>query len=76
MSRMTTEHLKAGKIFGDCNTQEYLYLPASEIGVDDPLCVIETPEGRQDITMKEALTYVLKLSLKPVRHPQLGSRSF
>ena len=76
MSRMTVEHLKAGKIFGDSNTHEYLYLPASEIGMDDPLCVIETPQGRQDITLKEALTYVLKLSLKPVRHPEFGNRSF
>lgn len=76
MSRMTIEHLKAGKIFGDYNTHEYLYLPASEIGMDDPLCVIETPQGRQDITMKQALTYVLKLSLKPVRHPLFGNRSF
>ena len=77
MSRMTMEHLKAGKIFGDNNTHEYLYLPASEIGMeDDPLCVIETPQGRQDLTMKQALTYIRKLSLKPVRHPKLGSHSF
>ena len=75
MSRMTVEHLKAGIIFGDHNAQEYLYLPASEIGMDAPLCVIETPQGRQDITIEQALTYVLKLSLKPVRHPLLGNRS-
>lgn len=75
MSRMTAEHLKAGIIFGDHSTQEYLYLPAGEIGMEDPLCVIETPQGRQDITMKQALLYVLKLSLKPVCHPQLGKNS-
>jgi len=75
MSRMTAEHLKAGIIFGDHNTQEYLYLPAGEIGMEDPLCVIETPQGRQDLTMKQALIHVLKLSLKPVHHPQLGKRS-
>ena len=75
MSRMTVEHLKVGIIFGDHNTQEYLYMPASEIGMDDPLCVIETPQGRQDITLEQALIYVLKLSLKPTRHPQLGSCS-
>lgn len=75
MSKMTAEHLKAGIIFGDHNTQEYLYLPASEIGMDDPLCVIETPQGRQDINIKLALTYVIRLSLKPVRHPQFGSRT-
>jgi hypothetical protein len=75
MSRMTIAHLKAGIIFGDNNTSEYVYLPASEIGMDDPLCVIETPQGRQDITMKHALRYILKLSLKPVRHPRLGNSS-
>jgi len=73
---MTTEHLKTGIIFGDLNTQEYIYLPASEIGMDDPLCVIETPKGRQDITLKQALLFVLKLSLKPVRHPQWGNRCY
>ena len=76
MSRMTAEHLKTGIIFGDNNTQEYIYLPASEIGMDDPLCVIETPQGRQDITLKQALLSVLKLSLKPVSHPQWGRRSY
>jgi len=75
MSRMTAEHLKAGIIFGDHNTQEYVYLPAGEIGMDEPLCVIETPQGRHDLTMKEALLSVLKLSLKPVTHPKLGKRS-
>jgi len=76
MSRMTAEHLKTGIIFGDLNTQEYIYLPASEIGMEDPLCVIETPKGRYDITLKQALLFVLKLSLKPVRHPQWGNRSY
>lgn len=76
MSRMTAEHLKSGIIYGDHNTQEYIYLPASEIGMDDPLCVIETPIGRQDLTLKQALLSVLKLSLKPIRHPQWGNRSY
>jgi len=75
MSRMTAEHLKVGIIFGDAATEEYVYLPASEIGMEEPLCVIETPKGRQDISMKDALAYVRKLSLKPVRHPRLGRHS-
>jgi hypothetical protein len=75
MSRMTVAHLKTGIIFGDNIAQEYVYLPASEIGMDDPLCVIETPKGRQDITMKQALASILKLSLKPVCHPRLGRSS-
>ena len=76
MSRMTAEHLAAGIIYGDLETQEYIYLPASEIGMDAPLCVIETPKGRQDITLKQALLSVLKLSLKPVRHPKWGRRTY
>jgi len=76
MSRMTAAHLKAGIIFGDNNTGEYVYLPASEIGMEDPLCVIETTKGQQDITLKQALLFVLKLSLKPVSHPRLGRSSF
>ena len=75
MSKMTVAHLKTGVIFGDNITEEYVYLPASEIGMDDPLCVIETPNGRQDITMKQALSLILKLSLRPVRHPRLGRSS-
>lgn len=75
MSKMTAAHLKAGIIFGDNNTEEYVYLPGSEIGMEDPLCVIETPQGRQDLTMKQALQSILKLSLKPVRHPRLGNSS-
>ena len=76
MSRMTAEHLAAGIIYGDLETQEYIYLPASEIGMDAPLYVIETPKGRQDITLKQALQSVLKLSLKPVRHPRWGRRTY
>jgi len=76
MSRMTVEHLKTGIIFGDQNTHEYIYLPAGEIGIDAPLCVMETPQGRQDLPIKQAALYVLKLSLKPVSHPQLGRRSY
>jgi hypothetical protein len=76
MSRMTAEYLKVGIIFGDTIAEEYVYLPGSEIGMEEPMCVIETPKGRQDISMKDALVYVRKLSLKPVCHPRLGRRSF
>ncbi len=76
MSRMTIAHLKTGIIFGDNNTAEYVYLPASEIGMEEPLCVLETPKGRQDLNMKQALSFILKLSLRPVFHPRLGRSSF
>ena len=72
---MVTAELKAGVIYGDTNTQEYVYMPASEIGVDTPLCVLERPNLRTDITLKEAVIFVRKLSLKPVIHPLLGKSS-
>lgn len=75
MSRMTMAHLKAGIIFGDNTTAEYVYLPAGELGVEEPLCVLETVKGRQDISIKQALTFITRLSLKPVCHPRLGNSS-
>lgn len=77
MSRMTAEHLKTGIIFGDNNTQEYVYLPPGEVGMEDEsLCVLETKAGRTDVTMKQALIHIRKLSLKPVIHPYFGRRSY
>lgn len=77
MSKMTAEHLKTGIIFGDNDTQEYVYLPPGEIGMEDePICVLETVTGRVDVNMKEALLYIRKLSLKPVIHPYFGRRSY
>mgnify|MGYP003585627741 CR=1 FL=1 len=75
MSKIITEHLKAGFIFGDTDAGEYIYLPGGEIGVEEPLCVLETAADRRDITLREAATLIHKLSLKPVRHPRFGFRS-
>lgn len=41
MSRIHREHLQAGYIFGDIANEEYIYLPAGEVGVDSPMCVLE-----------------------------------
>lgn len=76
MSQITAGHLKAGIIFGDHHTGEYIYLPAGEVGIDDPVCVLETNKGRQDLSLPEAAALVQKLSLKPVRHPRFGLRSY
>lgn len=75
MSVMVTAELKAGVIYGDNINQEYVYMPGSEIGVDNPICVLETKTDRIDIPLKEAVTLVRKLSLKPVSHPRLGKLS-
>lgn len=75
MSAITASQLKAGYIFGDIAAGEYVYMPAGEVGVTSPVCVFETPEGRRDVSLDEAVELVLRLSLKPVRHPQFGRRS-
>ena len=65
MSQIVAQHLKAGFVFGDHENGEYVYLPGGEIGADEPLCVLETPSGRRDVTLPEAVQLVLTLSLKP-----------
>ena len=34
MSRIHKEHLQAGYIFGHPTNEEYIYLPAGEVGTD------------------------------------------
>ena len=75
MSVMVTAELRDGVIYGDAQNQEYVYMPAAEIGVAEPLCVVENKAGRRDVTLKEAVTLVRKLSLKPTRHPRFGTHS-
>lgn len=74
MSVMVQAKLQAGVIYGDTVNQEYVYMPASEIGVAEPICVFES-NVRQDISLPEAVALVRRLSLKPVRHPRLGFTS-
>ena len=62
MSTMVTAELKAGIIYGDMENNEYVYMPASEIGVENPICVIETPTDRKDISLKDAVNLIRKLS--------------
>lgn len=76
MSRVIAEHLKAGIIFGDHETEEYIYLPGGEVGVDIPICILERKSELQDISLEEAINLVYRLSLKPTRHAKLGSRSY
>ena len=46
MSVMQEAQLKAGRIFGDQTTKEYVYMPAGEIGTKNPVCVYETENRR------------------------------
>ena len=51
---ITISELKTGVIFGDNNTYEYVYMPASEIGVENPLCVYENNGQRSDVKLPDA----------------------
>ena len=75
MSVMQTSQLKAGRIFGNRATEEFVYMPAGEMGVENPLCVYETKTRRDDVTIDEALRLIRVRSLRPTRHPRLGDTS-
>ena len=75
MSVIETSQLKAGRIFGDRATDEYVYMPASEFGVEKPVCVYETKAGRDDVPLEEALRLIRVRSLRPTKHPRLGETS-
>ena len=75
MSKILAEQLEAGFIFGDAAAEEYVYMPGGEIGASNPLCVIEKGESRFDISIDEAIDLILRLTLKPVKHPRFGLRS-
>ena len=67
--------LGRGVIFGDRNTDEYVYMPAGEIGMEHPLYVYETAESRRDIDLAEALHLIRVRDLRPTIHPLLGRTS-
>ena len=67
--------LLRGIIFGDRNTDEYIYMPASEIGIENPLYVYEEGTSRHDIDLAEALHLIRVRDLRPTIHPLLGRTS-
>ena len=67
--------LRIGVIYGDPENNEYVYMPGSELGVKDPLCVYEAEGMREDVDMHEALRLIRVRSLKPARHPVWGESS-
>ncbi|WP_314664015.1 hypothetical protein [uncultured Selenomonas sp.] len=67
--------LLRGIIFGDRNTGEYVYMPASEIGVEHPIYVYEEGAVRRDIDLTEALHLIRVRDLRPTIHPLLGKTS-
>lgn len=75
MATMTESELKAGVIFGDNHTGEYVYMPASELGVEEPICLYEYGENRDDVDLQGAADIITRRSLRPVKHPLLGKTS-
>ncbi|MDQ0204945.1 hypothetical protein [Pectinatus haikarae] len=75
MPTMTEAALKSGTIYGDGINKEYVYMPASEIGMLNPLCIFERFGERFDVSFAEAMNIVHRLSLKPVSHPKFGKSS-
>ena len=67
--------LRVGVIYGDPENNEYVYMPASELGLASPLCVYETADTRADVDFREAVRLVRVRSLKPACHPLLGKSS-
>lgn len=76
MSKINKEKLLAGYVFGDIENDEYIYLPGSEIGSEAPMCVLEKQGSREDISLEEASDLVNHLSLRAVKHPLMGFKSF
>lgn len=75
MKTLVEAQLCDGVIYGDNINAEYVYMPASEIGAKNPICVFEWKTSREDVSMNEALNIIRKRSLKPVKHPKLGVSS-
>ena len=75
MSTMTESQLRAGVIFGDNETAEFVYMPASELGVEHPICVYEYEAVREDMDLEEGIKTIRLRSLRPTSHPRLGKTS-
>ncbi len=66
------EKLVAGTVFGDTNSNEYVYMPGGELGSATPLCVLEKNFIREDISLQEASEKIDRLNLKPLKLPPFG----
>lgn len=76
MSQIAKSHLLSGIIFGDAETNEYVYLPGGEVGATSPICIFEHDKKKDDISLEQAAYLIEHLTLKPCIHPVLGKHSF
>ncbi len=75
MHKLAESKLIAGFIYGDPATEEYVYLPGSEVGTDNPVLIYECEKKRQDISIENALELIEKRSLRLTSHPIFGKRT-
>ncbi len=76
MSVIMAEQLEAGIILGDQDNEQYLYMPGSEIGSENPVCIFEERGNKTDIPLKEAVALAIRLTLKPTTHPVYGNHAY
>lgn len=76
MSIIIAEQLKAGIILGDNENLEYVYMPGSEIGAEDPMCIFEAGIKKEDLHLDAAVELAKRLSLTPVKHPKYGKKAY
>jgi hypothetical protein len=72
--RFAESQLLAGYIYGDNDSEEYIYVPASEIGTETPMAVYEHDGTRDDLSLEKALYFIERRNLRLVTHPLLGKR--
>lgn len=75
MHKLAESKLIAGFIYGDPATEEYVYLPGSEVGTNNPVLIYECKKKRQDISIENALALIEKRSLRLTSHPLFGKRT-
>lgn len=75
MKTLVESQLRDGRIFGDVGNEEYIYVPSSEIGMEEPVCIFQRGTNREDVTMPEALRLIQRYGLELVEHPTMGKSS-
>ena len=75
MYKLTESRLLAGYIYGDVRTEEYIYLPGSELDSSSPMLVYENKGAREDLSLEEALDIIEKRSLRQTSHPLFGKNT-
>lgn len=64
--------LRVGVIYGDPENNEYVYMPGSELGVKEPLCVYEAEGMREDVRHARGFAPHPRAEPKARTPPRLG----